>query len=130
MRSYTADVTLIAPDGPIDVSAEDRKRLDDGGVTMIHGPITALEPGKDVIVVDTAERLQFDTVYPALGSDTHVQLAEMLGAEAKQDCCIVTDAHQRTSYPGPLCGGRRGQRPRPDQPRHGRRRGCRDHHPQ
>ena len=30
LRSYTADVTLIDPDGPIDVSADDRKRLEDG----------------------------------------------------------------------------------------------------
>ncbi len=106
MRSYTPDVTLIDPDGPIDVSAEDAKRLKAGGVTMIDGPIAALEPGETTIIVATkGKRLEFDTVYPALGSDTHVQLAEMLAAELSKDCCILVDSHQRASIPGLYAAG-------------------------
>ena len=49
------------------------------------------------IVVDTAEgHYTFDSVYPALGSDTHNQLAEMVGARLTTGC-IGVDAHQRTS---------------------------------
>ena len=106
MRSYTPDVTLLDPDGPIDVSAEDRERLEAGGVKMLDGPITAIEPGKESIIVATkAKRFEFDTVYPALGSDTHVQLAEMLGAKLSKDCCILVDMHQRASIPGLYAAG-------------------------
>ena len=61
---------------------------------------------QDYIVVDTAEgHYTFDTIYPALGSDTHVQLAEMAGADLSKDCCIKVDSHQRTSVPGLYAAG-------------------------
>ncbi len=106
VRSYTADVTLIDPDGPIDVSEEDRARLEKAGVTMIDGPVTMIEPGEGEIHVETPEgRHEFASIYPALGSDTHVQLAEMLGLELSEDRCIVTDDHQRTSLEGVYAAG-------------------------
>jgi len=106
LRSYTADVTLIDPDGPIDVSTEDRKRLDEAGVTMIDGPVTLIEPGEGEIHVETpAGCLAFASIYPALGSDTHVALAEMLGLKLDKDRCIVTDAHQRASLDGVYAAG-------------------------
>lgn len=106
LRSYTADITLIDPDGPIDVSAEDRKRLDEAGVTMIDGPVTMIEPDEGEIHVETADgRWGFASIYPALGSDTHVQLAEMLGAKLSKDCCVEVDSHQRASVPGLYAAG-------------------------
>jgi len=58
------------------------------------------------IVVDTAEgHYTFDTIYPALGSDTHVQLAEMAGAALSASNCIVVDSHMRTSIPGLYAAG-------------------------
>ena len=106
LRSYTADLTLIDPDGPIDVSAEDRKRLDQAGVKLIDGPVTLIEPGECEIHIETAAgRLAFASIYPALGSNTHVQLAEMLGAKLSADCCVVVDSHQRASVPGFYAAG-------------------------
>ena len=47
----------------------------------------------ECIVVDTAEgHYTFDSIYPALGSDTHTQLAEMVGAKLASDQCIIVDA--------------------------------------
>ena len=58
------------------------------------------------IVVDTAEgHYTFDSVYPALGSDTHTQLADMLGARLNEQGCIGVDAHQRTSVEGVFAAG-------------------------
>ena len=106
LRSYTADVTLIDPDGPIDVSADDRKRLDEAGVTLIDGPVTLIEPGEGEIHIETPSgRSAFATIYPALGSDTHVSLAEMIGAKLSADRCIVVDSHQRTSVEGVYAAG-------------------------
>lgn len=106
LRSYTADVTLIDPDGPIDFSNEDRKRLNDAGVKLVDGPVTMIEPGEGEILVEVPSAcLSFASIYPALGSDTHVSLAEMLGLKLSADRCIVTDDHQRTSLEGVYAAG-------------------------
>ena len=106
LRSYTADITLIDPDGPTEVSAEDRKRLEEAGIRMFDGPVSMIEPGEGEIHLETpGGQLAFASIYPALGSDTHVSLAEMLGVELSKDCCIVTDSHQRCSVEGVYAAG-------------------------
>ncbi len=106
LRSYTADVTLIDPDGPIDVSAQDRERLEEAGVALVDGPVSLIEPGEGEIHVETPSGCHaFATIYPALGSDTHVALAEMIGAKLSADNCIMVDAHQRTSVEGVYAAG-------------------------
>ena len=60
----------------------------------------------DCIVVETAAgRLHFDSIYPALGSDTHSGLAAMVGADRSDVGCIAVDSHQRTSVPGLYAAG-------------------------
>jgi thioredoxin reductase (NADPH) len=60
---------------------------------------------EECIVVDTAEgHYTFDSVYPALGSDTHVELALQIGAALK-DGVLVVDRHQRSSVPGLYAAG-------------------------
>jgi thioredoxin reductase (NADPH) len=106
LRGFTADVTLIAPDKAMNVSAVDRLALEQAGIETVDGPAEAVAIAHDSITVDTAEgHFTFDSIYPALGSDTHVQLAEMLGAELSPDCCIRVDSHQRTSIPGLYAAG-------------------------
>jgi len=106
IRSYTADVTLIAPDKALRVSAKDSAKLKDAGIDCIDGPAQAVAATDGCIVVDTAEgHHSFDTIYPALGSDTHTQLGEMVGAELAEDGCFLCDAHQRTSVPGLYAAG-------------------------
>jgi thioredoxin reductase (NADPH) len=106
LRSYTADVTLIAPDKATAISAEDRARLDESGIATVGGPAQGVAVTDEYIVIHTADgQLTFDTVYPALGSDTHTQLAEMLGASLSEEGCIQVDSHQRTSIPGLYAAG-------------------------
>ena len=106
LRSYTPDLTLVAPDGPHELDAADRKLLAEAGVDLVDVPIDAIEPGGDQIAVVLAgHRLSFDSIYPALGSDTHTQLAELLGAAQAGDACIRVDSHQRTSVPGLYAAG-------------------------
>jgi thioredoxin reductase (NADPH) len=106
IRSYTADVTLIAPDKALRLKPEDTKRLTDAGIDCVDGPAQAVAISNDCIVVDTAEgHYTFDSIYPALGSDTHTQLAEMVGADLSKDDCIKVDSHQRTSVPGLYAAG-------------------------
>jgi thioredoxin reductase (NADPH) len=106
IRGFTADVTLIAPDKAIKLKPEDRKELKAAEIGCIDGPTQAVATTKDCIVVDTAEgHLAFDAIYPALGSDTHTQLAEMLGADLSSDDCIKVNSHQRTSVAGLYAAG-------------------------
>jgi len=106
IRGYTADVTLIAPDKALHLAAEDTEKLKAASVETINGPAQAVAITGDCIVVETAEgTFSFDSVYPALGSDTHTQLGEMVGARLAEDGCFLCDDHQRTSVPGLYAAG-------------------------
>src|SRR4051812_13843203 len=105
LRGFTADITLIAPDKAHELAAEDRDKLRGYGIETVDGPCQAVAAHDDCIVVDTAEgHYTFDSVYPALGSDTHVELALQLEADLK-DGVLVVDRHQRTSVPGLYAAG-------------------------
>ncbi|MFP5330621.1 MAG: NAD(P)/FAD-dependent oxidoreductase [Alphaproteobacteria bacterium] len=106
LRGYTPHVTLIAPDKRLKLSKEDWQRLEEAGIGAVDGPAQAVAISKDCIIVETAEGTHsFDSVYPALGSDTHTQLAEMLGARLNEQGCLGVDAHQRTSVEGLYAAG-------------------------
>ena len=132
LRSYTADVTLIAPDkalqlerrGPGEArrtrgstaSTARRRRSRSPTTASSSTPPRAITPSTASIRRSARTRTR--------------QLAEMVGARPQRATAAsgsTPPAHQR---PRPLCGGRRGHRPRPDQPCDGRRRRRRDHHPQ
>jgi thioredoxin reductase (NADPH) len=106
IRSYTADVTLIAPDTALRLSDEDQQKLEMAGIKCVDGPAQAVAIDEKCIVVDTAEgHHAFDSVYPALGSDTHTQLAQMVDADLSDDDCIKVDDHQRCNVPGLYAAG-------------------------
>jgi len=106
LRSYTSDITLIAPDKALNVSAEDQEKLTLANIKTVDGPAQAVALTGDCIVVDTAEgHFTFDSVYPALGSDVHCQLAGQVGARLNDDGCIGVDARQRTSVEGLYAAG-------------------------
>jgi thioredoxin reductase (NADPH) len=106
LRSYTAQVTLVAPDGPHDLTRCERDHLDAVGVALLDGP------AREFALVDTglafntaAGRHVFESAYPALGSHIHSDLARDLGADCTEDGCILVDSHQRTSIPGLYAAG-------------------------
>ena len=107
LRSYTADLTLIAPDKAHDLAAGDQERLKALGIRIVDGPCHAVAALKDAIVVETrGGHHTFDSVYPALGSDVHSELAGQIGVALSEETgCILVDAHQRTSVPGAYAAG-------------------------
>ena len=70
LRSFTADLTLIAPDGEHELSDEDRASLTEAGVNDRRraGARQSSRMRTDCIVVDRPSAIRFDSVYPALGS--------------------------------------------------------------
>jgi len=106
LRGYTSDIVLIAPDKAHDVAADDRAKLEALGIETVDGPCQAVAIDGKFITVDTAEgHYSFDSIYPALGSDTHVELAEQVGADISKEGCILVDRHQRTSVSGLYAAG-------------------------
>ncbi|MGI4878573.1 MAG: NAD(P)/FAD-dependent oxidoreductase, partial [Janthinobacterium lividum] len=106
LRGYTSDLTLIAADGAHDLSPDQRRDLDSGGVVLVDGPARDFTLIDDGIELTTAEgRRSFFSIYPALGSEVRSELAEALGADTENAGCIIVDTHQRTSVPGLYAAG-------------------------
>ena len=106
LRGYTADVSLIAPDGAHELDDECHASLDEAGIRTIAGPCGGWAIEGERLAFDTAEgRMTFDSVYPALGSHVRSELAQMAGAETTGDACVVVDDHLRTSIPGLFAAG-------------------------
>jgi thioredoxin reductase (NADPH) len=106
LRSYTSDVSLIAPEGPHDLDAAQRAALAAAGVRLIDGPTGEFEIGADQIRMDSGDGvLAFASLYPALGSAIRSELAVALGAETSAEGCLLVDAHQRTSVKGLYAAG-------------------------
>ncbi|HET9427541.1 MAG TPA: NAD(P)/FAD-dependent oxidoreductase [Allosphingosinicella sp.] len=106
LRSFTADITLIAPGETHELGQEDQKKLEAHGIRAINGPSRGVAVHDNCIVVETAEgHHAFDSLYPALGSDTHTKLAEQIGVTLNETGCIAVDSHQRTNVPGAYAAG-------------------------
>lgn len=106
IRGFTGDVTLIAPDKSLDLHPRDMEKLREAKVELVDGPAQAVAISEDCIVVETTEGTHaFDSLYPALGSDPHVLLAEEVEARLGEKGCITVDDHQRTSVPGLYAAG-------------------------
>jgi thioredoxin reductase (NADPH) len=106
IRGFTEDITLIAPDRAHDLSDEDRARMKEFGIKCVDGPCQAVAAVDKCITVATpyGEHV-FDSIYPALGSDTHTELAKQLGAELAEDGSVIVDDHQRTNIHGFYAAG-------------------------
>lgn len=106
LRSYTADVTLIAPDGRHDLDDAQRARLAASNIRLVETstPRFTLEENTISVITDT-DVLAFNSLYPALGSVVHSGLAGSLGAKLENTNCVIVDSHQRTTVPGLYAAG-------------------------
>ena len=106
LRSFTADVTLIAPDGPHTLEDSDTRSAADAEVVLVNGPAKnfSIDDGR-LCVTTGGGRLSFDSIYPALGSIIRSELAKPTGAEMSDEGCLLVDAHQRTTCPGLYAAG-------------------------
>ena len=106
LRGYTEDITLIAPDRAHDLDGDDLKRLREFGIECVDGPCHAVSAADQCITVATPYgEYEFDSVYPALGSDVHCELAKQIGCDLTEDGTVIVDSHQRTSVAGLYAAG-------------------------
>jgi thioredoxin reductase (NADPH) len=106
LRGFTADLTLVAPDGAHDLDEDCRAKLEEAGVRVVAGPCRGWKIEGQRLAFDTAEgRLAFDSVYPALSSHVRSELAELAGAQTTGEGCVLVDDHLETSVPGLFAAG-------------------------
>ena len=105
LRSYTADITLVAPEGGHELDDVHYGQLRDVGIKVV-GSCRAIALADEAIVLQVnGDRLSFDSLYPALGSDVCSELAAPLGAVMSEAGCLKVDTHQRTNVPGLYAAG-------------------------
>ncbi|MGX7895595.1 NAD(P)/FAD-dependent oxidoreductase [Tsuneonella sp. HG222] len=106
LRGFTADLTLISPDGEHDLDETCAAKLADAGIEVVAGPCGGWKIEGSRLTLDTAEgRKEFDSVYPALGSHVRSELAELAGAKRTDEGCVLVDSHMETSVPGLFAAG-------------------------
>ena len=106
LRSYTADVTLIAPYGPHKLDAEKTARAKHWGIALADGPVRNIAIEDDRIAISVPDGMrQFESAYMAIGSDTRSELASSAGAKLAHDGCILVDHYQATSVEGLYAAG-------------------------
>jgi thioredoxin reductase (NADPH) len=107
LRGFTATVCLIAPDGKHGLSREERDTLAEASIAILDGPARCTALVEEGLVVTTPSGAQtFESVYPALGSDVHNELASQFGVAVNpQTGCILVDSHQRTNVPFAYAAG-------------------------
>lgn len=105
LRTFTRHVTLMAPHRH-QLSADERAALEGAQVVLLEGPARDFQLEDDGIsVLGQAGRAHFQTLYPALGTDSHSDLAVMLDAKITAEGCVVVDSHQRCTVPGLYAAG-------------------------
>lgn len=106
MRSFTRDVTLIAPYGRHAFAPDQAERLQRWGIAAVDGPATGYAiGGREIALMAGRQRLSFDTLYAALGTEVRAELARAAGAETSRDGGVLVDRHQMTSVEGLYAAG-------------------------
>lgn len=109
LRTYTDRITFIHVGGaPLDLTGEERARLDTAGIELIDAAARelALDPdGATAICFSGGETRHFDALYSALGVRPRCELAWQLGAATDSDGRLRVDEHQQTSVDGLFAAG-------------------------
>ena len=107
MRTYSADVTLLATDDPQSAPPELRAKLDDAGIVLAPRSVAAMERQSEGVaaVLQDGARYHLDTLYPALGCEVRSDLAMSLGARRNDIGNLFVDDHQQTSVKGLYAAG-------------------------
>lgn len=106
LRTYSDNVTLLAVE-TVEVDTDNRARLDQAGIKVEERPLARLDFSGHLVKahLEGGGELPFNTVYPALGSDSNDGLAQALALGMGDGCCIAVDQKQRSSRKGIYAAG-------------------------
>ena len=107
LRTYSKDVTLVCIDDPAKASKGCLRELKDASVYL--PPERAVDVDRSgekiVAVLENGTRLEFDTLYPALGCETRSTLVTALGAKTNETGNLLVNDCQLTSIKGIYAAG-------------------------
>ena len=107
LRQFSKDVHLLTQSSA-ELTRDQRRDLVRTGIQTITDPIAGYELAGNRMLVRLAgkpEPLEFDVVYPALGTRPRNALAKMLGIPIAADGKVAPDAMLGTPSPGVFCTG-------------------------
>ena len=106
LHSYANNVSLFAPNGPHELTGEERAKLREAGVTLVDGPLSPMRVDGDAIAFEAnGELYRSEAMYGALGGRPRSELAKQLGADLSPEGCIMTDPHNRATVKRLYAGG-------------------------
>ncbi|HEX2215569.1 MAG TPA: NAD(P)/FAD-dependent oxidoreductase [Xanthobacteraceae bacterium] len=107
LRTYTADVVLLALDKDIELAEDERRALVEAGIPPPCEPVADVIIANETVVAVMASgcRVELDALYPAMGAQVRSELAIALGARCNEQQCLIVDSHQRTLVPGLYAAG-------------------------
>lgn len=107
LRGYSPDITLV-PRAFDELDAQERRDLERAGITTIERAVDRFELHGNTMHVylqGQAEPMEFDVVYPALGTRQRTQLAQSLGVVLNDKGAVDARAPYGTAIPGLYCVG-------------------------
>jgi thioredoxin reductase (NADPH) len=107
LRTYSKDVTFLCIDAQSDITAACKKELHKAQVNFPRDRAIDVERSgeKIAVLLESGARLEFDVLYPALGSDVRAEIALKLGAKANKTGNLIVNDAQQTSVPGLYAAG-------------------------
>lgn len=100
LRGYTSDLTVLTLGREMHLAAEEERVLTEAGIAVLREPVVKFSREREKVAVwpkNAKAPLLFDTLYSALGSNIHSDLAVGLGADSDEDGALIVDRHQMTS---------------------------------
>lgn len=106
LRTYSDRVTLLTL-LEADLDRSDAAALTGAGIAIEPTPVSAFDLTAPSAIVTLADGrvLVFDTLYPALGSNTNDELLVPFGLKQSDDKCVITDSHMRLGIQGLYAAG-------------------------
>jgi thioredoxin reductase (NADPH) len=107
-RTYSRDVTLLTLGQGMDLDGDERRRIDEHGIKVVHEPVGYLDvEGDRITAIRTGSGTEhrFEVLYSALGLKPRSDLGTVLGAKADETGALLVDDHNRTSVSGLYAAG-------------------------
>jgi thioredoxin reductase len=108
MLVWSRDV-ILCTDGPANLEAEDREKLERHGIPMIEKKIALLEAGEgdrlERVVFEDGDSIEREALFYIYGEREPTPLAEKLGCELSDKGVIETGSYERTNVPGLFAAG-------------------------
>lgn len=107
LARYSDEVTLL-PRCFAELTDAERADLAAANIKLYETPVVRYEPRNDTMFVHVEGRtdpLQFDVLYPALGTTPRTELAHQLGIVLNGSSCVPDNAMLETNVPGVWCAG-------------------------